>query len=109
MNGKKTHNTQLVPSLTLFEFPLCCLPSIYINKDEPHLYTNIISKVYLTSLRPYRTILLLLESGTLRKTKRIVVLASLHGDFNVVSVQYNGGLLPDIILAGTFNMPTSYQ
>ena len=29
-----------VPSPTLFEFPLCCLPSMYINKDEPHLYTN---------------------------------------------------------------------
>ena len=26
-----------VPSLTLFEFPLGCLSSIYINKDEPHL------------------------------------------------------------------------
>ena len=24
-----------------------------LNKDEPHLFTNIISKVYLTSLRPY--------------------------------------------------------
>ena len=37
---------------------MCCLPSIYINKDEPHLYTNI-SKVYLTFLRLYKTILLL--------------------------------------------------
>ena len=36
--------TDKVPFPTLFEFPLCCLPSIYI-KDEPHLYTNI-SKVY---------------------------------------------------------------
>ena len=32
--------TCTVPSPTLFEFPLCCLPSIYINKDEPCLYTN---------------------------------------------------------------------
>ena len=55
--GSKSRHT--VPSPTLFELPLCHLPSIYINKDEPHLYTNI-SKVYLASLRPYKTILLLL-------------------------------------------------
>ena len=34
--------TCTIPSLTLFEFPFCCLQSIYINKDEPHLYTNIV-------------------------------------------------------------------
>ena len=44
--------TDTVPFPTLTEFPLCCLPSIYFNKDEAHLYTNI-SKVYLASLRPY--------------------------------------------------------
>ena len=38
------HNDQcicIVPSLTLIEFPLCRLPSVYINNKETHLYTNV--------------------------------------------------------------------
>ena len=70
-------------------------PSIYINKDEPHLYTNI-SKVYLTSLRPYKTILLHCSPGLLDKKDCGFWCPCM--EINNVSVQYNGGLLLDIIL-----------
>ena len=57
-----------VPSPTLFKFPLlCCLPPIYINKYEPHVYTKIskvdFSKTMLLLLL-YRTILLLHCTGS---------------------------------------------